>query len=75
MTNERFISSNEFAPFDLSDYKYEETILMLNRAWYYEWNSKDQKWVKLNQNDPEPPTLKPGRFDGQIVEILRDKTK
>lgn len=75
MAQERFISSNDLAPFDVRYYKYEMMSAMLARAWYYEWNDKDKNWIKLNENDPEPPDLQPGRFDGQIVEILRDQVK
>ena len=37
---------------------------------FYEWNMAAQKWVKLMDRDPEPPAnLKPGTFDGQIIEV------
>jgi hypothetical protein len=75
MTDEpRFVSSSEISPFAITNYKYTLLTQILGRAWYYEWNEQDQKWGKLNEHDPEPPTtLPPGKFDGQIVEIPRIK--
>ncbi len=70
----RFLSSNDISPFDIAEYKEEISKLTAERAWYYEWNGRDNKWAKLNENDPNPPTtLKPGKFDGQIVEVQRTK--
>lgn len=38
----------------------------------YEWNATDNQWHKFSNNDPDPlPSLPPGEFDGQIVEIPR----
>lgn len=67
----RFISSSEVLPFDIDSYKTKILAQIIGRAWYYEWNDREQKWGKLNEHDPEPPTLAPGKFDGQIVEVPR----
>jgi hypothetical protein len=35
---------------------------------YYEWNARETRWMKFNEDDPEPPTdLRPGTHDGEIV--------
>jgi len=37
---------------------------------YYEWNADEEIWTKLNPHDPDPdPTLEPGEFDGQLIEV------
>jgi hypothetical protein len=42
---------------------------------YYEWNDKDQTWMKLVETDPDPdPNLPAGRFDGQVIEIKKEAT-
>ncbi len=72
MAEPRFVNSSDLSPFDIADYKYSQVAQVLGRAWYYEWNDKDQQWAKLNERDPAPPAdLKPGRFDGQIIEVPR----
>jgi hypothetical protein len=49
------------------------TPQLVPRANYYEWNSIEEQWTKLNDKDPDPPTYLPaGKFDGQIIEISKD---
>ena len=37
---------------------------------YYEWSRSENKWLKLVDTDPEPPSeLQDGKFDGQIIEV------
>ncbi len=70
----RFISSSEVSPFDVHITKFAMVVKIIGQSWYYEWNDRDQKWAKLNEHDPEPPTtLPPCKFDGQIVEVPRTK--
>lgn len=40
---------------------------------YYEWIDSEQAWIKLNENDPDPEGLMPGKYDGQILAIKRYK--
>lgn len=70
MTEPHFIDSSDVSPFAIDDYKSGPDPESQRLSRYYEWNDKNQQWAKLNEHDPTPPAdLKPGRFDGQIVEV------
>jgi hypothetical protein len=61
---------------DVYKYNYSLDIPPQSLGIYYEWNGKDQKWMKLNDEDPDPSTqLEPGQYDGQIIEIPRASAK
>jgi hypothetical protein len=63
------LDSEPLVPLTLYVHKFS---VIQSLAIYYEWNAKDQKWMKLNDDDPDPPAdLEPGRYDGQIHEVPR----